>query len=164
LRRPPPQIQGHPHASYQTLAAGKRKGSEIVPVRLPKQTTPGRQQSHLRAHGCSLSCFQRLHDELCEHWLQHHQSQPAAYYLHSRPAPHVLIRTPSPTQKIPELNRKNPLTAHIHAARPFAPNYHEDYADREGRHEFIRKRGGLCEAICDVEKTYGVGKYFRKLK
>jgi hypothetical protein len=52
----------------------------------------------------------------------------------------------------------------IHKGRLLAPNYHEDYAEREQRHEFYRKRGGLCESICDIQKNYGGSKYFRKIK
>ena len=32
---------------------------------------------------------------------------------------------------MPEVNKKSPLTAIIHAGRLVAPNYHKDYAERE---------------------------------
>jgi hypothetical protein len=66
-------------------------------------------------------------------------------------------------QKVVEANRKNPLTKILHAGRLVAPNYHEGYRERELNGEFIRKRN-LCGEICDVEKGYALGKYFRKLK
>lgn len=60
------------------------------------------------------------------------------------------------------MNKKSPLTAHIHAGRLFASNYHADYADRVANHEFLRKKG-LCDSICENQKTYGMT-YFRVLK
>jgi hypothetical protein len=61
------------------------------------------------------------------------------------------------------VNRRSPFTGIIHAGRLMAPNYHPDYAQRQASHEFSHKKG-LCSSLCDAEKSYALGKYFRKLK
>lgn len=60
-------------------------------------------------------------------------------------------------------NRKSPLTGIIHAGRLLAPNYHEDYAQKESQGEFIRKKG-LCQQLCSMQKGYSIGKLFRTMK
>ncbi len=64
---------------------------------------------------------------------------------------------------MPEVFKKSPLTEHIHRARMYAPNYHENYEKRTDGNEFNKKKQ-LCAEICEIQKTYGQSKYFRKLK
>jgi hypothetical protein len=65
-------------------------------------------------------------------------------------------------KKLPEVNKKSPLTAHLHAGRLFAPNYHPDYAEKVAQGQFKRKKG-YCNDICDTQKVYAA-EFFRIMK
>ena len=54
------------------------------------------------------------------------------------------------------------MTAHLHAGRLFAPNYHPDYAEKVAKGEFKRKKG-YCDDICDTQKGYAAD-FFRIMK
>ena len=66
-------------------------------------------------------------------------------------------------EKLPVANKKGALTKHIDKGRLYAPNFHSGFGDRVDKHEFYRKRQ-LCGETANIEKSYGVHRFFRKYK
>ena len=62
-----------------------------------------------------------------------------------------------------ETRRKFPISKFVHDGRTYAPNYTQGYEKKEGDKEFARKTN-LCGNICEIQKNYGTGKFFRKFK
>jgi hypothetical protein len=62
-----------------------------------------------------------------------------------------------------ETKRKFPISKFVHDGRTYAPNYTQGYDKKDSDREFARKTN-LCGNICEIQKNYGTGKFFRKFK
>ena len=62
-----------------------------------------------------------------------------------------------------ETKRQFPISKFVHDGRTHAPNYTNGYEKKETDKEFSKKTN-LCTNICDIQKNYGTGKFFRKFK
>jgi hypothetical protein len=61
--------------------------------------------------------------------------------------------------------RLAPFSKETHMGRFNAPNYSKEYADKlnEDKDNFHRKKSP-CTELCHIQRSYGVGKFFRKYK
>ena len=71
------------------------------------------------------------------------------------------IQYPPDNDKFERSQKQSPISKFSHLGRLYAPNYSKEYLSPTN---FKKRSTDVCKGVCELQKSYGTEKFFRRFK